>query len=97
MTTLAPGEAASSFVGNFRVSPDSSKVAVAIYNGRGANIYDLASGRRLYSLPDHAVSIWCLAWHPDGLHLAVARGNGDISLWNLTEVEALLAKVGLGP
>ena len=97
LPTLAPGEAASTFVGNFRVSPDGSKVAVANYNGRGVNIYDLASGRRLYSLPDDAGSIWWLAWHPDGHHLAVARGNGDISLWNLTEVEALLAKVGLGP
>jgi len=97
LPTLARGEAASTYVGNFRVSPDGSKVAVANYNGRGVNIYDLASGQRLYSLPDDAGSIWWLAWHPDGHHLAVARGNGDISLWNLTEVEALLAKVGLGP
>ena len=29
LPTLAPGESASSFVGNFRVSPDGSKVAVA--------------------------------------------------------------------
>ena len=74
-----------------------SKVAVANHNGRGVNIHDLASGRRLYSLPDDQGSIWWLAWHPDGRHLAVARGNGDISLWNLTEVEAVLAQVGLAP
>jgi WD40 repeat protein len=97
LSTLAAGELASTFVGNFRVCPNDSKVAVANHNGRGVNIHDLASGRRLYSLPDDAGSIWWLAWHPDGRHLAVARGDGDISLWNLIEVEALLAEVGLVP
>ncbi len=97
LPTLAPGESASSYVGNFRVSPDGSKAAVANHNGRGVNILDLASGRRLYSLPDDPGSVWWLAWHPDGRHLAVARGDGDISLWNLTEVEAVLAEVGLAP
>jgi WD40 repeat protein len=97
LPTLAFGESASTYVGNFRVSPDGSKVAVANHNGRGVDMYDLPGGRRLYSLPDDAGSIWWLAWHPDGRHLAVARGDGDISLWNLTEVEALLAKVGLAP
>jgi len=97
LSTLAADESASTFVGNFRVSPDGTKAAVANYNGRGVNIYDLAAGRRLYSLPDDQGSIWWLAWHPDGRHLAVARGNGDISVWNLTEIEALLTKVGLAP
>jgi WD40 repeat protein len=72
-------------------------LAEANCSGRGVNIYDLASGRRLYSLPDVPGSIWCLAWHPDGRHRAVARGDGDISIWNLTEVEGLLAKVGRAP
>ena len=97
LPTLASGESASSYVGNFRISPDGSKVAVANYNGRGVNIHDLASGRRLYSLPEDPGSVWWLAWHPDGRQLAVARGDGDISLWNLTEVEAVLVEVGLAP
>jgi WD40 repeat protein len=97
LSTLTMGESASTYVGNFRVSPDGSKVAVANHNGRGVNIHDLASGQRLYTLPDDPASIWWLAWHPNGRHLAVARTEGDISLWNLSEVEALLAKVGLAP
>ena len=97
LTTLTTGESGSTYVGNFRVSPDGSKVAVANHNGLGVNIYDLASGQRLYSLPDESASIWWLAWAPDNRRLAVARGNGDISLWNLTEVEAVLAKAGLAP
>jgi WD40 repeat protein len=97
LPTLAAGELASTYVGNFRVSPDGSRVAVANHSGRGVNLYDLASGRRLDSLPDDPGSVWWLAWHPDGRQLAVARGDGDISLWNLAEVEAVLAEVGLAP
>jgi len=97
LPTLAAGESASTQVGNFRVSPDGLKVAAANHNGLGINIYDLASGRRLYSLPDEMGSIWWLAWHPDSRHLVVSRSDGDISVWDLTEVEAVLAKVGLEP
>ena len=71
--------------------------AVANYCGRGVNVHDLASGRRLYSLPDDPGSIWWLAWHPNGQRLAVARSDGDISLWNLTAVQAEMARVGLAP
>ncbi len=94
-SSLSAGETSSTYVANLRVSPDGSKVAVANHSGRGVNIHDLASGRRLYTLPDDPGSIWWLAWHPDGRHLAVARGDGDISLWSLAEVEAALAEVGL--
>lgn len=61
------------------------------------NLYDVASGRRLYSLPDDTSVIWWLAWHPDARRLAVARENGDISLWHLPEVEAAIAEAGLAP
>jgi WD40 repeat protein len=97
LRTLAAGEFTSTYVGNLRVSPDGSKVAVANHNGLGVNIYDLASGRRLYSLPEEPGPVWWFAWHPDGRHLAVARSNGDISLWNLSAVEAVLAAAGLAP
>jgi WD40 repeat protein len=97
LSTLAAGESASTYVGNIRASPDGSKVAVANHNGLGANIYDLTSGKRRYSLPDEGGSIWWLAWHPDNRHLAVARGDGDISVWNLAVVESALAEAGLAP
>ncbi len=37
------------------------------------------------------------AAHPDGRHLAVTRENGDISVWNLPEMEAAIAQAGLTP
>jgi WD40 repeat protein/predicted Ser/Thr protein kinase len=97
LPTLAQGESALTYVGNLRVSPDGSKVAIANHSGLGVNIYDLSTGRRRCCLPDETGSIWWLAWHPDNRHLAVSRGNGEISLWNLAEVEAVLAKAGLAP
>jgi WD40 repeat protein len=97
LPTLTTSESVSTFLGNFKISPDGSKVAVANHNGRGVNIQDLASSRRLYTLPDDEAPIWWLAWHPNGRQLAVARGDGDISLWSLVEVEAALAEVGLAP
>jgi WD40 repeat protein/predicted Ser/Thr protein kinase len=97
LPTLALGESSSTLVGNMRVSPDGTKVAVVNYNGLGVNIYDLASGRRLYSLPDEPGSLWWLAWAPDNRHLAVSRSNGDISLWNLSAVETVLRQAGLEP
>jgi len=95
--TLGAGESSSTLVANMRVSPDGTKVAVVNYNGLGVNIYLLASGRRLYSLPEEPGSLWWLAWAPDNRHLAVSRSNGDISLWNLNAVEAVLRQAGLEP
>ncbi|MCI0535296.1 MAG: hypothetical protein L0Z50_08710, partial [Verrucomicrobiales bacterium] len=97
LSTHSSREMASTYVLNFSVSSDGSQLAAANHNGRGVNIYDVASGRRLYSLPDDASSIWWLAWHPNGRRLAVSRSDGDISVWNLSEVEAVFASVRLLP
>jgi len=95
LPTVASGEFPSTLVGNMRVSPDGTKVAVVNYNGLGVNIYDLANGHRLYSLPDEPGSIWWLAWASDSHRLAVSRSNGDISLWNLIAFESVLTQAGL--
>jgi WD40 repeat protein len=96
MPLLIPGEQATTSISNFRFTPDSQRFAAASADGRRVNIYDTSSGRRLYSLPSDDAVIWWLAWHPDGKTLAVARENGDISVWNLAQVETALADVGLG-
>jgi YD repeat-containing protein len=97
MPLLAQGERSATYISNLRFSPDGSRLAAANHEGRRVNLYDVASGRRLYSLPDETGVIWWLAWHPDGRRLAVTRENGDISIWNLPEVEAAIAEVGLAP
>jgi len=97
LPTLTSNETASTILRNFQVSADGTRVATANHNGRGIDITELAGGRRLYTLPDEDAPIWWLAWHPDGRQLAVARSDGDISLWDLPKVESLLAEVGLAP
>lgn len=97
MPLVEPGERSTTYISNLRFSPDGSRLAAANHEGRRINLYDVASGRRLYSLPDETSVIWWLAWHPDGRRLAITRDNGDISIWNLTEVEAALVEAGLAP
>jgi WD40 repeat protein len=94
---LEAGERQTGTPRNLAVSPDSSRLAIANHEGTRVNRYDLASGRRLYSLPNEPGAIWWLAWHPNSRHLAVSRDNGELSVWNLPEVEATLAAAGLAP
>jgi WD40 repeat protein len=77
------------------MSPDGSKYARARASALGVDLWDLKTGRLLYSLPDQEGTLWRLAWSPDSRRLALARSNGDIPIWNLIEVERVLAKLGL--
>ena len=92
---LLPGERATTPIDNLCISPDGTRLAIANGDGRAVDIVDVASGRRLYSLPEEAGVVWWLAWHPAGRRLAIARENGDISLWNLTAVEEALSETKL--
>jgi serine/threonine protein kinase/WD40 repeat protein len=85
-------------VPSFCLSPDGTKLAVCtVSRCSGVDIWDPRTGRRLYSLPDDSGSVWWLAWSADGGKLAVSRSNGDISVWKLTEIERILAGIGLKP
>jgi WD40 repeat protein len=93
--TLEPGETFSTYIGNIRVSPDESKLAMLTPSGLGVDLWDPASGRRLFTLPEEPGSIWWLAWSPDSRRLAISRANGEIAVWNLPEVESQLSRMGL--
>jgi WD40 repeat protein len=95
--TLQPGESTSTYIGNIAVSPDESKLALASPTGLGVDVWELATGRRLYALPDRPGTVWWLAWSPDSRRLAISRANGEIALWDTAEVEAQLARLGLDP
>jgi YD repeat-containing protein len=92
---LLPSERATTPIDNVCISPDGTRFAIVNCDGRAVDIVEMASGRRLYSLPDEAGAVWWLAWHPDGRRLAIARENGDISLWNLNAVEEALSEAKL--
>jgi WD40 repeat protein len=92
---LEPGQTARWYIGNMRVSPDESKLAMVTHSGLGVAIRDVATGKLLYTLPEESGSIWWLAWSPDSQHLAVTRPNGEIGIWNLKEVETQLSQFQL--
>ena len=54
-----------------------------------------AEQRQVYSLPEEQGTVWWLAWSPDGRRLAISRANGDISIWNLEEIDSVLARLAL--
>jgi WD40 repeat protein len=93
--TRAPGDATQSTVKNLRVSPDESRLALASVSGLGVELWDPATGKFLYSLPEEPGTIWWLAWSPDSRRLAVTRANGEIAIWSLQEIEAQLSQLGL--
>ena len=95
--TIEPGEPSGGTVSNLRASPDGSKLAMASHSGLGVDLRDPATGKLLYTLPDEPGTVWFLAWSPDSQRLAVSRANGDISIWNLKEVEAQLSQLDLKP
>jgi WD40 repeat protein len=95
--TRTPGEVTQSTVKNMRVSPDESRLAMASVSGLSVELWNPATGKLMYSLPEELGTIWWLAWSPDSQKLAVSRANGEIAIWNLKEVEAQLAQLGLQP
>ncbi|MBK9139147.1 MAG: serine/threonine protein kinase [Verrucomicrobia bacterium] len=60
---LAPGERSSTSIAHRRFSPDGTRLAAANHDGRRVDLDDVASGRRLYALPDEIGVIWWLARH----------------------------------
>ena len=75
------------------VTHDSSRLAWQ--TGRAATIWDLDRGKLLIALPDEPTSVWNLAWSPRGDRLALGLSDGGIVLWDLREIRAQLAALGL--
>ena len=94
--TIVAGEVAAVGVTNLSVSPDGALAAAGSSTGRGVIVLDIASGRRLLTLPDEPGSVWWLAWSPDSSRLAVSRSDGDISIWDVPKALAILKEAKLG-
>jgi WD40 repeat protein len=77
------------------LSPDGATLALTSPSSLEVDLWDARTGRRLYTLPGQHGTVWWLAWSPDSRRLAVARSNGDTDVWNLNEVEHVLARLEL--
>jgi WD40 repeat protein len=78
------------------LSSDSSLLATSSLSALGVDIWDWKREKLLYSLPEEPGMVYSLAWHPDSKRLAVARESGALAIWDLREIELILASIGLG-
>jgi serine/threonine protein kinase/WD40 repeat protein len=63
--------------------PDNAKLAVGYSSSQVASVYDAASGALLTDLPVGAMRGQVVAWHPDGVRLAVAGSDPRIQIWDV--------------
>ncbi len=78
-----------------RLSPDGTKLALTSRSTLGVDVWDPKNRRLLYALPEQKSTAYCMAWSPDSRRLAISRASGDIEIWNLPEIDRVLASLGL--
>jgi serine/threonine protein kinase/WD40 repeat protein len=94
--TLDPGQLRnSSDFPNLTLSPDGTRLAMISVSSLGVDLWDPVSGKLIFSLPEQSNAVCWLTWAPDSRRLAVARSDGSIAIWNLTQIDRNLAKLGL--
>ncbi len=65
-----------------QVAFDASGARLAACNERGElQVRDVATGEVLDKL-SHPTSVYAVAWHPDGIHVAVAGNDFNLYLWD---------------
>jgi WD40 repeat protein/serine/threonine protein kinase len=72
------------------LSSDGKLLAVSSQNGRGANVWNVETGKLLAPLPQQSGTIWCMDFSPDSKLLAVSRSNDGLAVWNLDMVDEQL-------
>jgi WD40 repeat protein len=73
----------------------SGRWAATVVQGRGVTIGDLHARREWLTLPPDRGDVWGLAWSPDGARLAVGLSDGGVAVWELEDVRAALAELGI--
>jgi WD40 repeat protein len=97
------------------VSPDGKRIVSGGWNWSDPashhpgelKVWDMETGKEVFSLKGHASSVTCLAISPDGRRIASgggnpralhSRGRGELKLWDLEKGQEVLSLDGqLGP
>jgi WD40 repeat protein len=89
--TVREIEVGPTIVNGVAVSADGAQIA-AVSRGRGVELYETASGRRLAAFTEHRVSARAVAFAPDGSHVAAGYYDGSLLLWQPERAEARLLR-----
>jgi WD40 repeat protein len=84
-------EVGPTIVNGVAVSPDGTRVAAAS-RGRGVELYETATGRRLAAYREHRVSARAVAFAPHGCGVAAGYYDGAVLLWQPERAEARLLR-----
>jgi serine/threonine protein kinase/WD40 repeat protein len=69
---------------------------LAAQGARGSvTVWDMQQRKLLLALPEEHGQVWGLAWSRDRERLAVSHSDGTLVIWNIPEIRAELAKIGL--
>ena len=77
------------------MNPNGRWLAITTIDRRSVEIWDVESRQQVVRLPSDSGVIWRTSWSSDGSRLAVARSNGQLSIWNLPEMHRQLGTIGL--
>jgi WD40 repeat protein/serine/threonine protein kinase len=71
-------------------SPDGRRLAMAIYNGKTAKVFDWDGDNLtlVRALGGHRSPVWGVAYSPDGKYLATSEDNA-FKLWNATSLQEI--------
>jgi WD40 repeat protein/DNA-binding SARP family transcriptional activator len=83
----------STWADNLAFDPTGRRIATSHHDGY-AEIWDLASPRRLATLPSHSGSAASIAFSPDGSRIATTGADGVVRLWDAGTAVQTMALTG---
>lgn len=79
-----------------KLSVCQSKMLAAVHSSLDElSLFDLRSGKLLYTLPAESSEIWTAYFSHSGEKLAVSMSNGEVTVWDLAAIESRLRHFGV--